>query len=307
MKLYELLFLFKKERELSKKQFSDSSVYITIAYNNVINKIKERYDMSDIIKKTHITSLNITEHMKNKLSKLLTKKLTIADQKHLNQSMLLDDLTNIIGIGKVKAQDLINRGLTSISQLKQKKYATQLPESVILLVKYKPTRLIPHGDIKKIESKLTNFKKSPAKLVGGFLRKKPFSKDIDVMLISAQDKTILNDYIAYLKTKFTNAYVYAHGDDKVSLIVQINPKTYYKIDVFRSPVESQHAMLLYATGSKQFNIRMRAQAKRKGYLLNQHGLFKLTNGQPTKRPILVKSEMDFFQILGLRYVSPENR
>lgn len=306
MKIFELLFLFRRHLNDSVQQTPASGKYITTAYNLVISKIKSAYPTDKTVHKSDIMPLDITDHMKNKLIGLLSKKLTTLEQRQIKQSILLDDLTGIIGIGSEKAKLLIDMNLTKISQLSQKKYQAHLPESVIMLIKYNPVKLIPHLDIKIIEPKLTKFKYAAAKLVGGFLRKKPFSRDIDVMLPSNK-KNILDLYIKYLATKFDEVYVYAHGTDKVSLIIQIKPKKYYKIDVFRSPVESQHAMLLYATGSKQFNVRMRAHAKRKGYLLNQNGLFKLENGVPNKNPIAVKSERDFFRILGMSYVSPENR
>jgi DNA polymerase/3'-5' exonuclease PolX len=121
-------------------------------------------------------------------------------------------------------------------------------------------------------------------------------------------KTLIN----YLQTQFNNVRVYAHGKDKVSLVILVTKDAkrhiYYKVDVFRSSPKTQYSMLLYSTGSKQFNIRMRGVARKKGYLLNQNGLFKLDkNGKSNKTPIPVKSEKDFFRILGMKYVLPENR
>jgi DNA polymerase/3'-5' exonuclease PolX len=65
-------------------------------------------------------------------------------------------------------------------------------------------------------------------------------------------------------------------------------------------------MLLYATGSKQFNIRMRGIAKRMGYVLNQYGLYKLPIN-PNSTPLPVNSEKDFFKILEIPYIPPPNR
>jgi DNA polymerase/3'-5' exonuclease PolX len=311
MKLYTLIFLFKKELEVSLKYRPESGRYITIAYNAVITKLKSGHNIKDTITKSNIALLDITDYMKNKLVDLLDKKLTMTEAKKLKQSLLFDELTSVIGIGHEKAKFLIKLGLVKSSQLTQKKYKSHLPDSVIMLMKYKPEKLIPHSGIKKIESKLTGFKGAKSKIVGGYLRKNPHSKDIDVMLVSGKPN-ILDKYINYLQTQFNNVRVYAHGKDKVSLVILVTKDAkrhiYYKVDVFRSSPKTQYSMLLYSTGSKQFNIRMRGVARKKGYLLNQNGLFKLDkNGKSNKTPIPVKSEKDFFRILGMKYVLPENR
>ena len=142
------------------------------------------------------------------------------------------------------------------------------------------------------------------KLVGGFLRKKPFSKDIDVMIIS--DSDIIDDYIKYLENTFSYVKVYIKGSDKASVIIYTPKEQYLKMDIFVSPKKYQYAMLLYATGSKQFNIRMRGIAKRMGYVLNQYGLYKLPI-KTTSTPLPVNSEKDFFKILEMPYISPHNR
>jgi DNA polymerase/3'-5' exonuclease PolX len=121
-------------------------------------------------------------------------------------------------------------------------------------------------------------------------------------MIISDDKLIMDKYVSFLKKHF-DIYVYAHGNDKVSLILKINTD-YIKLDVFRTSKEYQHAMLLYAIGSKKFNIKMRSAAKRKGYILNQYGLYKL---ESLNKPIHVNSEKDFFTILNIPYVSYDKR
>jgi DNA polymerase/3'-5' exonuclease PolX len=121
------------------------------------------------------------------------------------------------------------------------------------------------------------------------------------MLVSNSASSI-DKYLEYLSKKFKEIHVYLHGNDKASLIVRDISK-YYKLDVFRVPTKYQHAMLLYSTGSKEFNIQMRAIASKMGYLLNQNGLYKKNNTNPVK----VSSEKDFFTILGMKYVEPEKR
>jgi DNA polymerase (family 10) len=238
--------------------------------------------------------------MKNKLLFLLTKKIKPNEIKKINNIKLVNELIDFAGIGKTKADSLIKSGLTKITDLNKKIYKDQLNDATKLLMKYKPLRKIPIASIKKIEKLLTDFPNS--QIVGGFRRKKQYSKDIDVMLIS-DSKHVLDNYLNYLNKNFKEIHVYSKGVDKVSLLILISPKKYFKIDVFRTPISSKYAMLLYSTGSKEFNIRMRSIASRMNYLLNQTGIYKV----PNKTPIKVKSEKDFFNILNMDYVEPWNR
>jgi DNA polymerase/3'-5' exonuclease PolX len=317
MKVYEVLFLFNKHLtecwgETPKIQYDHTKFkYIKAAYNNVINKIKDTYEINDNLTKSKIDDLDITPRMNDKLSFIIKQKISEIDKKDLKKSQLRDELRNVAGIGTSKADELIKMGLTSINQLSQKKWESYLNSGIILMIKNKPLRKIPYTTIKKLEKKLTSFQLASVKLVGGFIRKKSFSKDIDVMIVSNK-KTIITQYIDYLKTKFSEIHVYAKGGNKASLILQHTPintnSIYLKIDIFSTPVKYQHAMLLYAIGSKKSNIKMRSLARRKGYILNQYGLYKLKDyNTKNAEPMPVKSERDFFKILKIPYVSPHNR
>jgi len=74
-----------------------------------------------------------------------------------------------------------------------------------------------------------------------------------------------------------------------------------KMDIFITPPKEYMYMLLFATGSGTFNIRMRSNAKHKGYLLNQRGLFK--NGVRQN----IKTEHQLFKFLNMKWLEPENR
>ena len=279
------MLLYLLDAELQTNKTNPNFIYIKKAYHNVAEKLKEH----KILSKADIAKLDITENMRNKLMGFMDVKLNDADKKIIKDRKLHDELINIAGIGKAKADELIKAGLTNINQLKQKKW--DIPKSVLLMIKTKPLKKIPYSFIASIENVLTGF--AGAKLVGGFIRKKPFSKDIDVMVVGEKD------YIKYLENHF-EIHVYASGPGKISLVARIK-NIYVKIDIFKCSREDRHAMLLYATGSKQFNIKMRGIARRQGYLLNQYGLFK------DDKKIKVKSERDFFKILKIPYVEPQYR
>jgi DNA polymerase/3'-5' exonuclease PolX len=300
MKVNEILYLLNKDLKSSILKNPQSSKYIILAYNNVYKKIKNEFNTP--VQINDIKKLDISDHMKNKLIFLLNQPINKNDLKQIITNQLIDDLMNIPGIGKSKANYLIKLGITKISDLTKKKYLDQLNDDTKMILKYKPDRKVLHNDITKIKNKLTNYPNTI--IVGSYRRKKAFSRDIDIMLVSDDS---INKYIDYLKTVFKEVHIYSHGNNKVSLIILIKKinekKIYYKIDIFRSLVKYQYAMLLYSTGSKEFNIRMRLIASKMGYLLNQHGLYNKKNMSYIK----VSSEHDFFKKLNMEYVNPEDR
>lgn len=78
-----------------------------------------------------------------------------------------------------------------------------------------------------------------------------------------------------------------------------------RIDVRFVPYNSYGAAVLYFTGSKEFNTNMRKHAIKKGYTLNEYGLYKKEGG----KKILVEctKEEDIFTKLDYTYVKPTDR
>lgn len=302
MKTYQLLFLLhEKKIQNFKKSHKGSIPFINRAYANVANKIKESHSLQSKISPRDVKKLGITQKMKDKLTDLLLQKIDEKKCKKMQNSYLYEQLIQIAGIGNAKARSLVESGLTDVKQLQLKKWQKELSDGTKFWLKYRPLQKIPHAHIKKIEKKLIKFRGADVKIVGGFLRKKPFSKDIDIMI--ASDNCVIDDYLLYLNKTF-KTIVYSHGADKASVLIKTTAKQhtqYYKLDIFRTPVKYKYGMLLYATGSKKFNIKMRLIAKKKGYLLNQKGLF--FNGIFVD----VQSEKDIFKRLDMKYVKPANR
>ena len=74
------------------------------------------------------------------------------------------------------------------------------------------------------------------------------------------------------------------------------------VDIRIVDEESWFPSLIYFTGSKNFNLRMRAKAKYMGFKLNEYGLFD-KSGKRMK----IRDEKDIFDILGMKYLEPEDR
>lgn len=298
MNLYTVIYLLNKIY-LNKvnNDNSQSNIFIKLAYNKVIKLMIERFSETEKITESKLNELNITNNMKDKL---------------------LNKLTEIDGIGKSKALELIKLGINSIADLKKKKWYDLLNKTTKAYLNYKPLKQIPYNFIKSLEKYITSYNKNQIKIVGGYARKKKNSKDIDLVFINSSKNKIdksseIDKYIEYLKQYFT-IIIYLRGDDKLSLLIKlktnygnvlyknINTK-YIKVDIFITNENEKYFMILYGTGSKEFNIKMRGIARRKGYILNQKHLMRIKDNNK----IWVSSEKEIFDILDMEYTKPETR
>lgn len=131
---------------------------------------------------------------------------------------------------------------------------------------------------------------------GSYRRKRETVKDIDIVVMGVNSANI-----AAMCTK--NGWkILAAGEDKVEPLIG-NIKA--DIWIVHNP-EEFGAALLYLTGSKQFNVIMRDDAKQKGYILNQRGLFA---GRTEESPKVAGSETEYgiFTALDWPWIEPERR
>jgi DNA polymerase/3'-5' exonuclease PolX len=295
-----LIHLRNQIRNLTK---NDTYVFRLRSYNIVVKKIMAI--ASDQITEEVIDSLDLTDGMKYKLNELIKiKKVPVQP--------LEDELQSVIGIGKKLALDLVKLGVSSLSDLKKKKYYEMLPLAAQIDIRYKPIRPIPRYMIVYFEDVLKTIKsiRFPFVIVGSYRRGAPSSSDIDVLVredfVNKLDTHTLISTINQDVKRFITIYPpYATGPQKISTIVRLNKyRTNVKVDFFISPKEELPFAILYSTGSKEFNIKMRQLAKKKGYLLNQKGISK---SGVLIDPSKFKREHDIFRFLGMDYLSPTQR
>jgi DNA polymerase/3'-5' exonuclease PolX len=235
----------------------------------------------------------------------------------------MDELENIYGIGPVKAQELLSLGLvdihSSISVRKQLLTPSVFPKLSKLTqadLKYKPNKKIKREDIQMIEKYLGRVIAEKHDVAGSYRRGKPISRDMDLVILHApftEDSAVtlvnrINGTNGINRINGINSpkiiHVFARGSDKIGAIMQYGNKR-LKIDIFAAQKDNYVPMLLFATGSAKFNIAMRAIAKRRGMLLNQHGLYRVLDDGYKK--INIKTEKQFFKYLNIYYLEPKSR
>jgi histidinol phosphatase-like PHP family hydrolase len=117
--------------------------------------------------------------------------------------------------------------------------------------------------------------------------------DIDVLVASNEPARVVEAFTSLGPVR----QVLAAGDTRASVVTHAE----LQIDLRVVAAESFGAALQYFTGSKAHNVNLREIAIRKGYKLNEYGLFEgdLRLGGETEESI--------YQALGLAWIPPELR
>jgi DNA polymerase (family 10) len=137
---------------------------------------------------------------------------------------------------------------------------------------------------------------SSIELAGSIRRRKETVGDIDILVTSDEPEILMDRFV---KLKEIES-VLSHGPTRSSAVLK---NTHLQVDVRVVEHDSFGAALAYFTGSKAHNIKLREIAVKKGYKLNEYGVFDLKND----RKIAGATERDVYEALGLQPVPPEIR
>ncbi|KKU39909.1 MAG: PHP domain protein [Candidatus Azambacteria bacterium GW2011_GWE2_46_45] len=149
-------------------------------------------------------------------------------------------------------------------------------------------------DLKKIENRLKELPQvKQISLAGSVRRKKETVGDCDILITSAAPKPVMDFFVSMPEVE----RIYAHGPTKSA----VKLKSGIDVDLRVVPPESFGAAMQYFTGSKDHNIALREIAIKKGWKLNEYGIFK------GKKQIAGKTEEEVYKKLGLNYIEPEMR
>lgn len=266
----------------------------------------------------------------NRINEILTtgKLAEIKDDaKESDIAEKINELKKIHGIGQKMAYELIvNDNITSIDDLVKKvnsgkfKVNNTIKKGLKYHFLYKEN--IPRKEIDSVSDLLKkNFeiinKKNNTDLIyticGSYRRQKETSNDIDILVTSKNTpkekiKDVFKKIIDHLrKIKFI-----------IDDITDNNPKTKYmgycqyldnpirRIDIRFIEHQSYSAAMLYFTGSKEFNKKMRGIAEIQGFLLNEYGLYIVREDKENEL-VPTYSEKEIFEYLGMEYIDPVNR
>lgn len=213
-----------------------------------------------------------------KTAKILIKQLKIKSIRELEKRAKAHKLATLPGIRR-KTEENILRGIQIINKGRERMplgVALPLAEEII-------SHLTKTPGTKQIAA------------CGSLRRQKETIRDIDILVTSRNPKKVMD---AFVKLPLIRE-VLAHGSTKSSAIV----KESTQVDIRVVKPRSFGAALMYFTGSKEHNIHIRELAAKKGFKINEYGIF---NAKTHKR-LGGNTEEQIYKILGLGFVPPELR
>ncbi len=223
----------------------------------------------------------------------------------------LSELLRIPGMGPKKAKRLYNElGIATIDQLEAaatahrisslkgfgKESEANILEGIALLRSSKGRFLLSHAWVisqNLVEQIQASGTIDRVMVAGSLRRMKETIGDIDILATAEYPEAVMDAFTTMPEVKM----VFAKGPTKATIVT----KTGVQADLRVVAPQSWGAALLYFTGSKEHNISLRGVAMKKGYKLNEYGLFK------GDKAIARKTEEEVYHKLGFSYIPPELR
>ena len=130
-------------------------------------------------------------------------------------------------------------------------------------------------------------------IAGSYRRRKETVGDLDILVSARQDSTVMDRFVDYDEVE----EVIAHGKTRST----VRLRSGMQVDLRVVPQVSYGAALHYFTGSKAHNIAVRKLGVKKGYKINEYGVFK------NDTRIAGKTEEEVYKAVDLPYIEPELR
>lgn len=223
----------------------------------------------------------------------------------------------ITGIGDKRAGELYDGGYRSISDIQSAIFEKKIGSThhIDLGLKYYDDlkERIPRDEIDKMKKIIKKIiKKINPHLIfeicGSYRRGEESSGDMDLLFTNPQDSSN-KSYLKEIVEKLTDEkilidHLTEKGDKKYMGFCKLKSTSKARrIDIRYFPYDEYWAGILYFTGNKEFNIKLRNRALEKGYSLNEYGLKNIKTNEKKK----IESENHIFELLELPYLSPLER
>lgn len=217
----------------------------------------------------------------------------------------MEALAQIHGIGPAKARELVlTHGVKTIEELRSGDLLNEVQKKGLRYHEDIQKR-IPRKELNKHDTFLSKVLASARIVVmGSYRRGAKTSGDIDVLL--GGDHNCLREFVGLLvKADYVErGEEFAFGEVKYMGVCKLpRHKTWRRLDILYAPPNEHPFAMLYFTGSKELNTKMRAHALSKGLTLNEKGLFE----GDRRVDHSFSTEKDIFEYLEMPYLEPEAR
>lgn len=243
-----------------------------------------------------ISELTSVEGVGPKMAKVLWQKLKIRSLADLEKAARAGKIRKLENFGE-KSEQKILKGIGFL----KKSGGRQILGFIL-------------PEIRNLEKMIQFFPEVDEAIVcGSVRRRKETIGDIDILATSSKPQKVMD---RFLGLPFI-AHVYGKGPTKTNVKLRrfsrsSDPASGLKngldADLRVVPKKSFGAAVNYFTGSKDHNIALREIAIKKGWKLNEYGLFAGSRTSSRKSDFLAgRTEEELYRKLGLRYIEPEMR
>ncbi|MGM0442482.1 MAG: DNA polymerase/3'-5' exonuclease PolX, partial [Elusimicrobiota bacterium] len=207
----------------------------------------------------------------------LYKELDIKNPGDLKEALESEKIRELEGFGRKTAEN-ISQGLEKLSRYEKR---------------------LKISEVEAIAKDLTDYLKKGKEVVkvkpaGSYRRKKETVGDLDIVAVVRENSDITERFLNYEDVD----KIISGGDKKSSVVL----KNGFQVDLRVISSQNFGAALLYFTGSKAHNIRVRKMAVEKDLKISEYGVFKDDESR-----IAGETEEEVYSSIGLDYIPPELR
>jgi len=216
-----------------------------------------------------------------KKAKKLWDELKICSVDELEEAAKAGRIASVTGFG-AKTQEKILAGIQEHRQHTSRMLLIEAERYVEPLVGY--LRAIP--EVERLE------------VAGSYRRRRETVGDIDLLAIATVPGPVMEGFLHYPQI----AKVLAAGDTKSS----VNLGSGLQVDLRVVPPDCYGAALVYFTGSKEHNVKLRRRAVEQGLRISEYGVFRV-HEDAREEFVAGREEADVYASVGLPWIPPEMR
>jgi DNA polymerase (family 10) len=299
-------------------ELKGENVFRAVTYRQVARSIRDlREPVATLLEQGRLSEIPKTGPS---VTEAITQLITTGESKRHTELKAavpagLITLLRVNGVGPATAR-VINKelGITTIDELEEAAKAgklRQLPKiqarteenilKSIASLKQRTGRSLVHHAREAAQEMIATLRERGVTdifIAGSSRRYRDTIGDIDLLVPAADAAPVMKAFTTAADVE----RILASGDTKSSVIVARG----LQIDLRVVPPDSIGAALLYFTGSKEHNVRLRGHALKRKLLLNEYGLYKV-GAEARGQEIASKTEQDIYAALDMDFIAPELR
>ncbi len=316
-------------------EIQDANPFRVRAYRNAVRTIEaQTTPLAEMVERgADLTELpGIGKEMASHIHEMVrTGRLALLAELAAQTPRSLVELMRVPGLGPKKAKRLWKElGVESIADLEKaaragkvaelegfgKKSEEKILQGVGAAQRLSQRMGIAEADL-VLQPLLAHLQKAPGierlEAAGSWRRRKESVGDLDLLAVARDPEAVMDHFVRYSGV----ARVDARGETKCTVVLRSGVQA----DLRLVPRKSFGAALLYFTGSKEHNIRLRAMAVDRGLRISEYGVFQ----EPRRRRraerdaaaaerdpwagkwLAGEEEKDVYRVLRLPWIPPELR